>query len=243
MNNNNKIDLNSVKNMYNEMQEIWPRGDLWYQYTYSQISRFLKKVSKKYNFTKNMDILNAGSGGNSYDVPGKHYHVDIAEQKLKNIPNSYIENIENLSFPNKKFDVCICVGSVLNYCDALAALAEISRVLKHGGILILDYDQSHSFEFIGTPYFNQKACIIETFNSGYIDKTWIYSPEYISSILRYNNFNILDTQKYHIITLFIYRITHNENMASAFSKFDKVVSYMPILRNFSCNLILCSQKI
>lgn len=39
---------------------------------------FFKKVSKKYHFTKNMNILNAGSGGNTYNVPGKHYHVDIA---------------------------------------------------------------------------------------------------------------------------------------------------------------------
>ncbi len=240
---NNKIDLHFVKNMYNEMQEIWPKDDLWYQYTYSQISYFLKKVSKKYHFTKNMNILNAGSGGNTYNVPGKHYHVDIAEKKLKNVPNYYIENIESLSFPNNKFDVCICVGSVLNYCDALSALTEIARVLKHRGILILDYDQSHSFEFIGTPYFDQKACIIETFNSGYTDKTWIYSPKYISSILRHNNFNILDSQKYHTITPLIYRITHNENTASAFSKFDKTISYIPILKNFSCNIILCSQKI
>lgn len=49
---NNKIDLHFVKNMYNEMQEIWPKDDLWYQYTYSQISYFLKKCQKNITLQK-----------------------------------------------------------------------------------------------------------------------------------------------------------------------------------------------
>ena len=54
---NNKIDLHFVKNMYNEMQEIWPKDDLWYQYTYSQISYFLKKVSKKISLYKKYEYI------------------------------------------------------------------------------------------------------------------------------------------------------------------------------------------
>ena len=34
------------------------------------------------------------------------------------------------------FDTAICVGSVINYCDALTALSEIYRVLKHDSYLI-----------------------------------------------------------------------------------------------------------
>lgn len=240
---NNKIDINSVRNMYNEMREIWPDNDIWYQYTHSQILSFLNRISTKYLFTSNTKILNAGSGGNTYNISGIHYHLDIAEQKISNIPNSYVGNIENMQFPNNEFDVCICVGSVINYCDALVAITEMVRVLKKGGLLILDYDQSHSLEFWGTNHFNRTADIIETFNSGYVDKTWIYSPRYISGILKDQNMNILDIQKYHMLTPLIYRFTHNENKAAKYAKFDKLMIHMPFLKDFSCNIILCSQKI
>lgn len=239
----NKIDVDAVKNMYNNMKEIWPQNDRWYQYTYSQISRFLTYIALKYKFNNQTKILNAGSGGNTYNIPGLHYHIDIADKKLKNIPNSYIGNIENMSFSNNKFDVCICVGSVLNYCDALSAISELARVLKHKGLLILDYDQSHSFEFIGTEHFNKTADIIETFNSGFTDKIWIYSPKYISSILKSQNLDILDTYKYHILTPLIYKITCNEYKAASFAKLDKLMSHIPFIKDFSCNIIQCSQKI
>ncbi len=243
MNLNNKIDVTSVKNMYNEMPEIWPLDDKWYQYTYSQILKFLMRISSKYNFTDNMKILNAGSGGNTYNLPGIHYHVDIAEQKIKDIPNAFVGSIEDLCFTDNKFDVCICVGSVINYCDALVALSEMIRVLKSGGILILDFDQSHSFEFWGTSHFNKTADIVETFNSGYADKTWVYSPQYIFNILKKYNVHLSEIQRYHILSPLIYRITHNEDRAATFAKYDKCVSSIPFLKNFSCNIILCSQKI
>lgn len=237
-----KIDIDFVKNMYNEMQEIWPQNDKWYQYTFSQISAFLKKIAHEYNFTEDKKILNAGSGGNTYNLPGIHYHIDIAEQKLKDIPNSYVGNIENMPFPSNEFDICICVGSVINYCDAFTAIIEMVRVLKPDGILILDFDQSYSLEFLGTSHFNKAADIIQTFNSGYIDKTWIYSPKYISDILKRQNLKINDIYKYHALTPLIYRITHDENRASKYSKFDTLMSHIPVLKNFSCNIILCAQK-
>lgn len=239
---NNEIDLDSVKNMYNEMPEIWPNDDKWYQYTYLQISEFLAHISSKYQFTNEMKVLNAGSGGNTYNLLGTHYHVDVAEQKIKNLPNSYVGNIENLMFEDNMFDVCICVGSVINYCDAFVVIAELSRVLKKDGFLILDFDQSYSFEFLGTPSFKKAADIVETFNSGYVDKTWIYSPQYIYKILKQRKLKICDIKKYHMLSPLYYRIIHDENRAAKFAKFDRYVSHIPILKNLSCNIILCSQK-
>ena len=239
----NQIDINSVKYMYNEMKEIWPQSDKWYCYTYSQIFNYLTAISKKYCFSQKTLILNAGSGGNTYNIPGIHYHIDIAEQKLKDIPHSYIGNIENTSFEDNMFDVCICVGSVINYCDAMMAIGEMRRVLKERGLLILDYDQSRSLEFLGTSHFGKTADIIETFNSGYIDKTWIYSPKYISSILKRQNFNILNINYYHLLSSLAYRILQDENKASNFTKYDKIIKHIPILNKLSCNVILCSQKV
>lgn len=238
-----KIDIDFVKDMYNEMPEIWPENDVWYQYTYSQISIFLQQISLKYKFNDKLKILNAGSGGNTYNLPGIHYHIDVADQKLKNTPNSYVGNIEYMPYNDCEFDICICVGSVINYCDAFAAISEMSRVLKRGGLFILDYDQSHSLEFLGTSHYNKTTDIIETFNSGYVDKTWIYSPDYIFKILKRSGFKVLNIKRYHILSPLIYKITNDENKAAKFAKLDGIMSYIPILNKFSCNIILCSQKI
>lgn len=237
-----EININHVKRMYNEMNEIWPKDDKWYRYTYSQISSFLKDVTQKYSVSDETLVLNAGSGGNTYDIPGVHYHVDIADEKIKNIPNAYVGNIENLPFPEEMFDICICVGSVINYCDAMIAIEEMGKVLKKKGLLIIDYDQSHSFEFLCTSHFGKTADIIETFNSGYIDKTWIYAPKYISNILEHQNFSILDIRYYHLLSSLGYKILQNEDKAAFFSKFDKIMRLIPILNKISCNIILCAQK-
>ncbi len=53
-----------------------------------------------------------------------------------------------MPFNNLFFDNILCVGSVLNYCDALTALSELSRVLKPNGNLILEYESSWGFEYL-----------------------------------------------------------------------------------------------
>lgn len=72
-------------------------------------------------------------------------------------------------------DNILCVGSVLNYCDAIAAISEFNRVLKYNGHLILEYESSWGFEYIGKKCYKSDACIITT---EYIEKEhtqWLYS--------------------------------------------------------------------
>lgn len=55
----------------------------------------------------------------------------------------------DLPFAENSIDNILCVGSVLNYCDAIAAISEFNRVLKYNGHLILEYESSWGFEYIG----------------------------------------------------------------------------------------------
>ena len=235
-----KIDIESVKKMYDEMDEVWSRDSKWYMYTYNTIQGYLKSFEKKNKDKINNDtiILNAGSAGNTYGISGKHYHVDISKKHLENIPNAVICSIESLPFEDESFDVCICVGSVINYCDAMCALNEIYRVLKRNGILILDYDQSKSFEFIGTKHYSKNAEIVETFN----DRIWIYSEKYIDTILKKCPFKIINKQHYHCLSPLAYRFLKDENKASKYAMADKIFSKLPIIKNISCNVILSAQK-
>ena len=47
-----------------------------------------------------------------------------------------------MPFKNQPIDIAVCVGSVINYCDAALTIAEFGRVLRKEGTLILEFDGS-----------------------------------------------------------------------------------------------------
>lgn len=240
--NSKHIDTDSVRDLYNNMNEIWPENDKWYQYTYKQIYKFLKKYEKRLSLNSSTRILNAGSGGNSYGIQGIHTHVDISERHLQGVENTILASVENLPIPDEQYDVCICVGSVINYCDAFVAIAEIQRVLKKNGFLILDFDQSRNYEFFGTDTYNSNLDIIETFNSGYIDKIWVYSETYIDKLLNHNGLRTIEKKYYHTLSCLAYRLFKNEQKAAKYACVDKLIQFIPKAKKISNNIILIAQK-
>ena len=239
----NKVDISEVKKLYDEMETIWPESDLWHTYTHNFIKKYLKRELFNLKPTCETKILNAGSAGNTYNVMGEHYHVDISYNRISHLKNSVEASIEALPHQSNFFDGCICMGSVINYCDAIQSIFEFSRVLKSGAFLVIDFEQSRSFQFLFSKEFNKKATIINTFNSGEIDKLWVYSPNYIFSILNEAGFVVKRKEFFHILSPFVYKITKNENKASYFSKLDKFAKYIPLLKKCSCNVIITCQKV
>ena len=241
--NDRKINSEDVKKLYDNMSEIWPADDMWYLYTYKKIDLFLKKYVTRIKLKEDSQILNAGSGGNTYNVNGNHLHIDITDKHIKENQKFIKASIENIPIECNIFDLCICVGSVINYCDAFKAISEISRTLKVGGYLILEYDQSKNFEYYGTKTYNSNIDIVKTFNSGYEDKIWVYSEKYIKKILKHYNFKILNTQYFHCLSSLIYKVKKNEQFAAKFTYFDNITNFIPFLRKISNNIILIAQKI
>lgn len=238
----NNINIDDVKKLYDEMETIWPENDKWYSYTYKRIEIFLKKWEKRLNISDYMNILNAGSGGNTYGIKGHHTHLDITSKHIKDNQDSIIASIEEIPVPNNSFDLCICVGSVINYCDAIKGIAEFARTLKTGGYLILEFDQSKNFEFWGTPTYNSNLDIVKTFNSGYEDKIWVYSEKYIDSVLENYNFKILKKQYFHCFSSLLYRWLSDEQKAAKYIWLDKITKFIPKIRKISNNIILIAQK-
>ena len=231
------VDTEKVKMMYNKMTDMWPTNDTWYTYTHQRIVRYINRFIKKNNINLSAKIINIGSAGNEYDFPGIHYHVDIAEERIKNCPLHFVANAEHLPFSDNSFDFGICVGSVINYCDPLPVIAEISRVLKTGGKLILDFDQSRSYEFIGVCY-NHNSHVINTFNSGEEDRIWVFSEQLITSYCKKHGLKISNIEYYHLLTPLVYRLCKDENKAACYVWADKILSKIPFIRKISCNIIL-----
>jgi len=241
--NDNKLDKKRIEEMYNNMFEIWPEKDKWYKYTHKILIQYINQHLINNKLDKSSKILNLGSGGNTYSIPGIHYHVDIAFERIKHLDNAYHCSAENIPFENNFFDGGLCIGSVIDYCDPFLVIHEIGRTLKKNAKFILDFEQSKSWQFIGTPKFNSAASIITSFNNFQEDKVWIFSIEHIKKILYINNLKIINIKYFHNITPLIYRIVKNEQISAKFCVLDKICSKLPYLKTISCNVILTIQKV
>ncbi|UAY53231.1 class I SAM-dependent methyltransferase [Ferruginibacter albus] len=236
------INQDEVAKKYNSIDLIWDENDKWHWYTHEVISKFITINIQNLN-AENLNILNAGSAGNNYNIPDDHmFHIDIAEDKIFNIKNAIIASIENIPLGNEFFDMIICVGSVLNYCDPIKAIQEFGRVIKYDGRLIIEFENSYTLELIGKKGFNKKAVLTDTFYNHKPEKLWFFSENFIREILEENGFAILSFKRFHMLSPLIYRITKNEKFSSWFSIFDSFISYLPSVKKFSSNVILLVQK-
>jgi len=235
-----KLFQQEIIQKYNQILEIWPYTDLWHQYTYRMIKEYLQN-EYHYRFSdeqKNCRILNAGSAGNSYSLPESHMiHIDIAEQKLLHLKNSIIGNIEAIPLDSNIFDLIICVGSVINYCDPMPVFTEFFRLLKNQGILILEYENSKTLELICHKQYNKNIVFRKTFYDRKEEKIWYYSESYINRIADDHGFWVVRTKRFHILSSLILQFCGNGNVASRFSIFDRILRMVPFIRLNSSNVV------
>lgn len=234
-----QLDQEKVRIFYNNVSNVWGEHDPWHEYS----KKVIKSYIDKKDFFNDSIVLNAGSAGNSYGIAcRKMYHVDIADEKLKGIENAVVANIEKLPFYDSFFDNIICVGSVLNYCDALAAISEMARVLKSNGNLVLEYESSWGFEYLHKDCYKKDAYIITT---EYIETQhvqWLYSPTYITKILKSFDFDIVEKYPFHISDGLTSKFLDDKS-AIALVQIDKLLHVLPFFNKHGNNMILqCKKK-
>lgn len=234
-----RLDIEEIRTLYENANSVWPENDLWHEYSKNEIEKYIKRQS----FSTESYILNAGSGGNTYGLSYKMYHVDIAENKINSFPNYCVSSIEKIPLPSDNFTDIICVGSVINYCDALAAISELSRVLKKGGRLILEFESSWGFEHIKNKDYMKSAVLVELryFNDLY--SQWIYAPQYIKKILKEFDFVLTHTHRFHYLSGLHYCKYKNENTAAPFTRYDSICRLIPRIKLHSNNVIFNCLKL
>lgn len=237
------IDIQDIKKKYEDRLDIWLETDPWHYYTYTAIATFIDDQINRFNISSSIDVINIGSGGNPYSFEEQNMlHVDIVSKNIKNKPHSLIANVEKIDVPDNSFDCCLCVGSVINYADALLSIKEITRILKPGGYCFLEFENSKSFEFYGTKDYNQSATVVETFYQGEKEKLWVYSESYIKQMLNSFQCKILKTKRLHIISPLVYRISKDSKRSAHFYKIDKLMSFIPRISHNASNIIILAQK-
>lgn len=238
---NKEIDENNTAEKYNNIKYIWDDKDKWHYVTYKTINNYInRKFSKK--LTPNCKLLNAGSGGNTYNLFVEQIHLDIADKKISHLNNSVVGSICNIPFKNNTFDACLCVGSALNYCDAMQSINEMARVLRNKGFLLLEFEVSNNVEYKSTSAYKQNVGVVSTFYQNHEEKIYVYSPSYIINMLNVLGFKINNIYPIHIFSSIMYKISKNSNFSSKFSYFDHILRKIPFCNNFYCDVIIFCEK-
>lgn len=204
------------------MDKVWPENNRWYDYTRNCILHFIDThLSSK--LLDNSIYLNAGSGGSEYKLKGTCHHVDIAENLICKFNLYTIASIEDLPFSKNMFDAVICVGSVLNYCDAISSIKELTRVLKPGGYLILEFERSNSGELLFTSDYGKTSTKQQYDYMGHYHTLWLYSEKIITQLLNEYGLVIEIYERYHCFSSVVNHFTHQEEYSGKYAKYDKLL--------------------
>jgi len=233
------FDINEIKKYYDEAKEIWPESDLWHTKTNQTINSFLSKTG----WSTKAYVLNAGSGGSTYGLSYNFHHVDISSNHMDGMDNFTKANIEQLPFKNETFNHCICVGSVLNYCDAVPALSELSRVIKRHGEMILEFENSWGYRHKGTETYGLASGVATIDFRGIAHTQWVYTEKYIESLCTQYGFELIQRSHFHIISSLALNKNKNEDLASKYFSLDKVARYFPFFSKHANNIIFKLKKI
>lgn len=239
-----EIDHEEVARKYNGLTEIWDKEDYWNQHTYGMISRFVGTSYAKIkadNFKGK--ILNAGSAGNNYGLPEDDTtHLDLAYERIKHLPNGLVGNIEDLPFEKNQFQLIVCVGSVINYCDPYRVFEEFHRVLGPDGYVLLEFENSNTVELIGSRKFNKKVVFAESFYNQRKENIWYFSEKFIEEIALEYGMRLVRKDRCHIISPLIYRITKSEAFSAKFARLDMLLKRIPFINRVSSNTVLLLQR-
>ena len=232
------VPLDEVKSFYSRQQRVYDPEDHWHLASKDWIARFVTVNLRSPNMPHGACILNLGSGGENYGLSGVDMvHVDLVDKQIAQTVKPVVADAHRLPFADKTFDICICVGSVLNYCDAGVVINSMRRVLKPGGRLIVEFESSTSAELLYSPSFNKSASIVQTFYNGNTVRLWAYSERYVSSFLCAAGFTIQSRNRFYHIPPLIYLLTKNANFSAKFLPLDRLFSRIPLVNRLASNII------
>jgi SAM-dependent methyltransferase len=239
-----RLDISAVRARYNDPQ--WFREpDKWHLYSDAQIRRELALYWDSLPIKSGSVILNAGAGGHDLGLDtATTINLDISETRIASLPHPLLASIEALPLVNCTIDIIVCVGYVINYCDAAEVIVEFERVLRPGGHLLLEFESSYSAELLTQHAFRQSAAIIETFYANHQEVVWAYSPKYIENLLSAANFKLLRSVPVHILSPWGLLLLRSIRAATAIARLDRIVQRIPFLTRWaSSHLFFCEKKI
>lgn len=232
-----------VLDRFTSEDEIWDKNNTWSAHVKKTIQLSINCFFDNSPVNSKSLVLNAGSGDTNYGIDNcRSVNLDIVESKVSKLKNSIVADLEKLPFADETFTHIICVGSVINYCDPIISISELSRVLKYNGKLLIDFDSTDSHEFMFSEKYCSATSFIDTFYNGLPDHLFIYSRNYIRNILALNSLTVSREKPYHIISPLIYFLTRSEQLSGVFGWFDLLINKYKLPNTKSSSIALFCEK-
>ena len=204
---------------------------------------FIAQSAEVFEWVGSEKILNAGSGGETCGLPEDQiYHLDICAKNLPSSARTFVGDVHDPPFADSFFDITVCVGSVLNYCDAAVAIGSLARVTKPGGKLFVEFECSWALDYLFRKEFKKNVALAETFYDTHKVRLWSFSESFIEGILSASGFNVVKRSHAHLFSSLVQRITGNPNFAARFFCLDRLLRRIPMLSSYCSNVIFFCEK-
>jgi SAM-dependent methyltransferase len=229
-----------AKSAYDATQVIWPQTDKWSSHTKKVLEEVVRRIIPR----NESIILNAGCGGNDYDIGQTTpicANLDISFRQCQDVRQSVVADIESIPFTDGVFDVVLCVGAVINYCEPYVAIPELFRVAKPGGLVIIDFETTQSAELLFSGHWGKRVSVIERKYADRSDKTLLFSVEHIKRIVKQSGI-INKVRRYHTATAVWLRASQVAHIPDIVLSLDNFLSRAPIVRTLASNSIFVCQK-
>ena len=231
----------SVRKSYSRGGLIWDPADLWH----TEVHRVLQAALNRFGGQlphKSGIVLDIGSAGSEQAIPNSSYvHLDLVEQLLRYCTLGVVGDAHALPFRDAVFDCVISVGPVINYCSLIEVIAEMHRVCKPGGHVIIHAELSNSCEFVFSNVYKSQSAIVNTEYRG-SERQWIYSRRYVMNAVTSVGFRIIEQEYFMIIPAFAVGIGLSRNSASRLSVLDSFIKNLHWVREFSDSVIILCEK-
>ncbi len=236
--------LSSIaRHRYNSRPDIWLAEDPWNTYTHQRIGQVVRRLALRLDLSDKI-ALNLGSGGQDYGLEAATMvHADLAELRLPRSGFSVAGTALSLPFRSDSFDFILFVGTVLNYCDAVAAISEIARVLKPGGTVLMEFESSSAAEYLGQPEFSKAAVLVSKIFHRVEEPLWVYRPAHVASLLRAVGIEVTHDEGFHIGTGLAYLVLRSERLVMPFAGLDRLLSTSRPFRFLAANRVFLARKI
>jgi SAM-dependent methyltransferase len=187
-------------------------------------------------------ILNAGSGGSDYGISTPMVHLDLVADRINCFDEFVIGDVSHIPTDSGSFDVVLCVGSVLNYANPILSIGEFERVLRPGGLLILEYERSASPEYWRAHGRSSPCVRVKSFYGSQTTQLWVYGDEFINGLLAINGFSKLKETRFHGISSVVLAITGSPCTAARCVWGDHFTANLWPIRNITSNRLLAVEK-
>lgn len=236
-----RLALPAVRARYNDPTRF-RSIDVWHRFTARQIRREIERFKPFLPLQGHGVILNAGSGDDDLGLPATTINLDLSDFRVSRLPNAIIGSVEAIPLAAKSVDLITCVGSVINYCDAAAAIAELGRVLRPGGHLVLEFDSSQSAELLPQPAFGRTAAVAETFYAHEDEAVWVYTPRYIKNLLAGMKLSVRHAVPIQVLSPWALLLFRSSAAASIMARLDRAARCLPLLSYWASNHLFFCEK-